>query len=175
MNAAIASSTESQVTLQQAKREFVRAKSLLDQNMVSEGDYDARKLALDSAAQTYNRRLAEIEVAPFEQAFPKTRPTDLVASDEGWGGYALFQKSCASCHAINGEGGKVGPDLNVPRSIVEYRPIPEIRAYIRNPEATRYTSMPAHPGLSEDDLDALIAYFSAMSQRKQDPRKQDEL
>ena len=69
----------------------------------------------------------------------------------------------------------MGPDLNVPRSIVQYRPIPEIRAYIRNPEATRYTSMPAHPGLSDDDLDALIAYFSAMSQRKQDPRKQDEL
>ena len=66
LNAAIASSTESQVTLQQAKREFVRAKSLLDQNMVSEGDYDARKLALDSAAQTYNRRLAEIEVARAE-------------------------------------------------------------------------------------------------------------
>jgi hypothetical protein len=29
--------------------------------------------------------------------------------------------------------------------------------------------MPAHPNLSEADLDALIAYFSAMSQRKDDP------
>ncbi|MDG1206650.1 MAG: efflux RND transporter periplasmic adaptor subunit [Pseudomonadales bacterium] len=66
LNAATSNSTESQVTLQQAKREFVRAKSLLDQNMISEGDYDARKLTLDSAAQTYNRRLAEIEVARAE-------------------------------------------------------------------------------------------------------------
>jgi len=84
-------------------------------------------------------------------------------------GYRLFQQSCASCHSINGQGGKIGPDLNVPRSIVEYRPVDQVRAYIRNPEAFRYTSMPAHPGLSESDLDALIAYFEAMRARKQDP------
>jgi mono/diheme cytochrome c family protein len=115
-------------------------------------------------------QLATIEVASFEEAFPRTRPTGLDADDPGWTGYALFQRACASCHAINAEGGTVGPDLNVPRSIVDYRPIADIRAYIRNPEAFRYTSMPAHPNLSEADLDALIAYFVAMSQRKDDPR-----
>jgi mono/diheme cytochrome c family protein len=114
-------------------------------------------------------QLSTIQVAPFAEAFPKTVPSGLEKSDPGWAGYALFQRSCASCHAINGEGGKVGPDLNVPRSIVEYRPLDQIRSYIRNPQATRYTSMPAQPDLSEADLDALIAYFSAMSQRKNDP------
>ena len=114
-------------------------------------------------------QLARVDVAPFEEAFPKTVPRDLAKSDPGWQGYALFQTACASCHAINGQGGKVGPELNVPRSIVEYRPIAQIRSYIRNPAATRYTSMPAHPGLSDRDLDALIAYFRAMSHRKQDP------
>ena len=109
-------------------------------------------------------------MTPFAEAFPRTVPGGLDPSDRGWSGYALFQRSCASCHSINGEGGKVGPDLNVPRSIVEYRPLEQIRGYIRDPEATRYTSMPAHPNLSEADLDALIAYFSAMSQRKDDPR-----
>lgn len=115
-------------------------------------------------------QLAKIELAPFAEAFPKTVPTGLPPLDEGWAGYALFQRSCASCHSINGEGGKIGPDLNVPRSIVEYRPLPQIRAYIRDPQLTRYTSMPAHPNLDESDLDALIAYFQAMSQRKDDPR-----
>ena len=115
-------------------------------------------------------QLATIEVAPFAEAFPKTVPTGLPSHDPGWAGYALFQRACASCHAINGEGGKVGPDLNIPRSIVEYRPLPQIRAYIRDPQLTRYTSMPAHPDLTESDLDALIAYFQAMSQRKDDPR-----
>lgn len=115
-------------------------------------------------------QLDTIEIAPFEAAFPHTAPTSLARSDLGWRGYALFQQSCSACHAINGEGGKVGPDLNVPRSIVEYRPLQQIRDYIRNPEATRYTSMPAHPQLTESDLDALIAYFRAMSARKHDPR-----
>ena len=115
-------------------------------------------------------QLGRIEVAPFASAFPRTVPLGLSADAQGWLGYAVFQDSCASCHSINGQGGKIGPDLNIPRSIVEYRPISKIRGYIRNPQETRYTSMPAHPGLSEADLDALIAYFMAMSERKQDPR-----
>jgi mono/diheme cytochrome c family protein len=123
----------------------------------------------DPHARPWPYQLARIEVAPFEQTFPKTVPRGLDPSDPGWAGYAIFQRACASCHSINGQGGKVGPDLNVPRSIVDYRPIADIRAYIRNPQAFRYTSMPAHPNLSEQDLDDLIAYFVAMSQRKDDP------
>ena len=115
-------------------------------------------------------QLGRIEIAPFEAAFPKTVPTGLDETDPGWTGYDLFQEACASCHSINGQGGKIGPDLNIPRSIIEYRPIPQIRAYVRNPQATRYTSMPAHPNLNERDLDSLIAYFRAMSARKQDAR-----
>jgi mono/diheme cytochrome c family protein len=114
-------------------------------------------------------QLVTIEVASFEDAFPNTVPRGLAKSDAGWRGYALFREHCSACHAINGEGGKVGPDLNVPKSIVEYRPLREIRAYIRNPQATRYTSMPAHPNLDDSDLDALIAYFDAMRARKHDP------
>jgi len=124
----------------------------------------------DPHALPWPYQLATIEVASFPKAFPRTVPKGLEASHPGWAGYALFQRSCASCHAINGQGGKIGPDLNVPRSIVEYRPIDEIKSYVRNPEATRYTSMPAHPDLSDADLDTLIDYFEAMSQRKQDPR-----
>ena len=65
--------------------------------------------------------------------------------------------------------GRVGPDLNVPRSIVEYRPTEQIRAYVRDPGSFRHTSMPAHHHLSDVDLDGLLAYFHAMSQRKHDP------
>ena len=49
-------------------------------------------------------------------------------------GFGIFRTECVSCHAINGEGGKVGPDLNIPRSIVEYRPAAQIKAFIRDPE-----------------------------------------
>jgi len=115
-------------------------------------------------------QLVTIEVARFESRFPRTVPRGLGSEDPGWRGYAIFQRACASCHAINGEGGTIGPELNVPRSIVEYRPEAQIKAYVRDPQSFRYTSMPAHPELDERELDALIAYFRAMSRRKQDPR-----
>jgi len=124
----------------------------------------------DPHEQPWPYQLETIEIASFEAAFPHTVPTGLAKSDPGWRGYALFQEACSACHAINGEGGTVGPELNVPKSIVEYRPRAQIRAYIRDPEATRYTSMPAHAHLTEADLDALLAYFDAMRVRKRDPR-----
>ena len=94
-----------------------------------------------------------------------TAPADSPARQ----GFSIFQRECVSCHAINGEGGKVGPELNVPRSIVEYRPVEQIRAYVKNPQSFRYTTMPPHPHLTDADLDALVAYFRAMSALKHDP------
>jgi len=116
-------------------------------------------------------QLAAIERVPFERAYPHTVPTGEPEGSPAWVGFAVFRGECISCHAINGEGGRVGPDLNAPRSIVEYRPAEQIRAYVRDPRSFRYTSMPPHPGLSEVQLDGLVAYFRAMSQRKHDPGK----
>jgi cytochrome c1 len=45
-----------------------------------------------------------------------------------------------------------------------------LRAYIRAPRSFRYGNMPDNPHLSDADLDALVAYFRAMSERKQDPQ-----
>ena len=114
-------------------------------------------------------QLAEIDVAPFEREYPHTLPSGVSAGAPAWQGFEIFRTQCVICHAINGEGGRVGPELNVPRSIVEYRPEPQIRDYVRDPGSFRHTSMPAHRHLDEADLDALIAYFRAMSTRKRDP------
>lgn len=113
-------------------------------------------------------QLAEIEIARVETVFPHTAPPAGVvpAVTEG---YALFVDRCLRCHAINREGGRVGPELNVPQNITQYRPEAQIRAYIRNPLQFRYGNMPSHPDLTEADLDHLVAYLRVMADHRFDP------
>lgn len=114
-------------------------------------------------------QLAAIEITPFEKVFPHTVPMGATEGSPSMRGYAIFREQCIRCHAINREGGRTGPDLNVPLSVVEYRPGEQIRAYIRDPRSFRYGNMPAHPGLNDADLDGLLAYFTTMKDHKHDP------
>lgn len=114
-------------------------------------------------------QLARIAIARFDERFPHTVPVGAAEDGPARRGFEIFRRECAMCHAVNGEGGSVGPELNVPRSIVEYRPAEQIKAYVRNPQSFRYTSMPPHAHLSDADLDALVAYFTHMSGHKRDP------
>ena len=116
-------------------------------------------------------QLASVDLARFEDVFPRTVPKGVAEGDAAWRGFAIFRDQCVHCHAVNRQGGRVGPELNVPRSIVEYRPVEQIKAYIQNPLAFRYSTMPAHPGFGDAELDGLVAYFSAMKDRKQDDDK----
>jgi mono/diheme cytochrome c family protein len=116
-------------------------------------------------------QLAAIEIAPFEARYPHTIPTGVPAGDPAWTGFAVFRSECVACHAVNGEGGTIGPELNLPLSIVEYRPAEQIKRFISDPSQFRYSSMPANPHLTPAQLDGLIAYFTAMQARKHDPRR----
>ncbi|MEO8600992.1 MAG: cytochrome c [bacterium] len=123
----------------------------------------------DATLYPWPYQLVTIELASLDTLYPHIAPSGTTPDSPAQAGYAIFRGECIACHAINGEGGTIAPDLNVPQSIVEYRPAAQIKAYIRNPLAFRYTSMPAHPNLTDRQLDDLIAYFSAMKDRKRDP------
>lgn len=108
-------------------------------------------------------QLAAIEITPFAERYPHTRPDGAPEGSPAWEGWRIFASECVACHAINGEGGTVGPELNLPRSIVEYREPEQLKAFIRAPQSFRYTSMPSHEHLTDAQLDALLDYFRAMS------------
>lgn len=114
-------------------------------------------------------QLASIERTQVEIIYPHASPKGAGEDSPAYRGFRTFKDQCVSCHAINRDGGRVGPELNVPQSIVEYRPEAQIRAYIRNPRTFRYSAMPPHPMLSEQNLDELLAYFSTMKDQKFDP------
>jgi mono/diheme cytochrome c family protein len=123
----------------------------------------------DTHTYPWPYQLDAIEVTDLKQRYPHTIPRDVSHDSAAWAGFGVFRGECIACHAINGEGGTIGPDLNVPQSIVEYRPIEQVKQYIRNPARFRYGNMPSHEYLTDRDLDALIAYFQVMKTQKHDP------
>ena len=146
----------------------------IDRRQLDPGPY---YMVWSGAGQTDENRypwpyqLAAIEIAPFEARYPHTLPKGLPPNAPAWTGFAVFRAECVACHAINGEGGTIGPELNLPLSIVEYRPAEQLKRFIQDPAQFRYTSMPAHPHLTPEQLDGLIAYFTAMRDRKHDTRR----
>lgn len=124
----------------------------------------------DATVYPWPYQLNSIEIAALESVYPHIVPLGAAPDSPAQAGYRIFRSECIACHAINQEGGTVGPELNLPLSIVEYRPASQIKAYIRDPSSFRYTSMPAHPHLSDRQLDDLVAYFTAMKALKHDPR-----
>jgi mono/diheme cytochrome c family protein len=114
-------------------------------------------------------QLVTIRIATFAETHPHLAPTGLAPEHPANRGFDVYRAHCVRCHAINREGGRVGPELNVPRNILEYRDEATVRAFIRAPSEFRYSAMPDHRELSKEDLDALIAYLRVMGERKHDP------
>jgi mono/diheme cytochrome c family protein len=111
-------------------------------------------------------QLARINLIRFKDAYPLVYPDGAEVSSGAYSGYEIFKGRCVRCHSMNKDGGKIGPDLNAPQSIVTYRSPEMIKEFIKNPSKYRYTQMPDHPDLTESDLDNLLKYFIYMNENR---------
>lgn len=112
-------------------------------------------------------QLEKVELVRFQDRYPAVHPGG-VARDSGvYAGFLTFKGRCMRCHAMNQQGGMVGPDLNAPRSVTEYRSAQMLKAFIRQPSQFRYTRMPDHADLTEADLDRLLDYLRHMANLRQ--------
>lgn len=130
----------------------------------------------DSAAlrRPWPYQLARIEVVDPRRKYDRIYPTGVAADDpvaRGFRAFAIESRGgdqCVACHALNRQGGSVGPELNVPRNITEYRDDATLRAFIRNARSFRAGSaMPVFEGkLSEDEIGDILAYLRWMRAHK---------
>lgn len=104
-------------------------------------------------------QLKEISLIKFKEKFPKVYPYGVAKNSPEFSGFSIFKERCVRCHSIDNQGGKIGPDLNAPKNILEYRSQFMVKELIKHPSKYRYTHMPNHKDLSENELDNLIRYI----------------
>ncbi len=117
-----------------------------------------------SNAYPWSWQLASMNLIKFQDQYSAVIPAGVSGNSAVYKGYEIFKSRCIRCHSMNEQGGKTAPDLNAPQSITTYRNTYMIKEFIRNPSKYRYTQMPDHPDLSEQNLDDLISYFRYMDE-----------
>jgi cytochrome c2 len=81
-------------------------------------------------------------------------------------GFALYQKHCITCHAINGIGGEMGPELNYPKSVTEYWKENELVDYIIDPASFRHKVKMPTLGINKQQSEEIVYYLKYMSKKK---------
>ena len=124
--------------------------------------------AADFEAFPWPWQVTGIELVDFTERYAALVPVGAADDSAEMRGFRAFRsKNCLSCHSINLVGGQVGPELNVPKNITEYRDRDLLKAWIRDASAFRArTLMPPNPDLSDAELDDILAYLAAMKEHK---------
>ena len=112
-------------------------------------------------------QMNRIEAISFAKKFPLTLPTGAPADGEVSRGFAVFREQCLKCHSVNLQGGEVGPELNIPKNITEYRSTGFLRQWIHDPSQFRARARMPPTQLTPVEIDEVIAYLRYMGRHKQ--------
>jgi mono/diheme cytochrome c family protein len=113
-------------------------------------------------------QMVEIIVHNVAEPQEKPLPESDSQSDSVARGVTVFKQNCVSCHSLNLEGGELGPELNVPRNIFEYRDRDTVREFNKDPNSFRAKSkMPTFKEkLSKESIENVMDYLAWMGQHK---------
>jgi len=106
--------------------------------------------------------LIKIHLEPIDKSKTALYPKD----QSKVAGYTLFQNQCISCHAINGIGGEMGPELNYPKSVTEYWVETELVDYIVNPASFRNKVKMPTLGITKQQSQEIVGYLKYMAKNK---------
>lgn len=106
--------------------------------------------------------LVKIHLAPLHENDAALKPK----YESALAGYELFKNRCQTCHAINKIGGKMGPELNYPKSVAEYWKTDDLIAFIQNPASYRNEVKMPNLGIKPEEATEIVKYLSYMSEHK---------
>jgi cytochrome c2 len=106
--------------------------------------------------------LIKIHLEPIDKSKMVLYPKD----SSKVAGYTLFQNQCITCHAINGIGGEMGPELNYPKSVTEYWVETELVNYIVNPASFRNKVKMPTLGITKQQSQEIVGYLKYMAKKK---------
>jgi len=80
-------------------------------------------------------------------------------------GAAIFQQKCVVCHKVGGVGGTIGTDLT---TVGTRHDAVYLQTLLKDPKQyyPQGVKMPAFADMSQEDMDALIAYLLTLKEEK---------
>jgi len=113
-------------------------------------------------------QMVEISIHKADEGLQKSFEESNDKSEPVKRGYKIFQQNCVACHSLNLEGGTLGPELNVPKNILEYEDRKFLKEFISDPSSFRDRSkMPAfNKTLSPQEIDDVLDYLTWMGKHK---------
>jgi cytochrome c2 len=113
-------------------------------------------------------QLIGVELIRSRDRFPRMAPP-ASAPATVQKGFAAFRIHCSRCHAVNGEGGKIGPELNRAEGTAGRRDAKWLHDWIDDPSRiSPHTRMERlNPALADRDavIASIIAYLQAIAEQ----------
>jgi len=102
-----------------------------------------------------SRREAPSEVQPSLRHEPVSEDPEVIAR----GKELIAVKACNGCHVLEGTGGNLGPSLD---GALTRRDAQYVWEKLTNPAFDNATSMMPNLGLTQDEIEALVAYLATL-------------